>query len=485
MKDTIKPKNLEIKLHRKEEKFRRVVNALPALVWSANSNGFLDFANQTLMEFTGFSFEKVKGWHWTNLIHPEDRPQLIDEWLTALATGERIVTEARMQRANGEYKWFLIRAVPLQDESGKIIKWLGTKTDITDRKQAEEALQKTEKFFRAIVEDQSEMIVRWKPNGMLTFVNKAFSGTFGKPTEELVGTNFWLLIAEPYRGRLFERISSLTLNSSFSTDIYENLLPDGKMQWQEWSHHGFFDEHNNLIDIQSVGRDITESKRTEKIQQTFSQRLIEAQENEKRQISIELHDEIGQSLTALKFTLQSIEKISKKIPDYPNLDNAISQLDYTQEQIKNLSFNLRPSILDHLGLNATVKWFIEKVTQPLKIMFELSSNIEAKRFPQEIEICCFRIIQSAVINSIKHSDATKLIIYLWYDTKNIYARISDNGNGFNVQEAFKNAEAGKSMGLLNMRERATLLNGELKIKSYSSKGTEILLTLPLIKKHAE
>ena len=121
-----------------KDQLRLAIDTIPALAWSALPDGSRDFLNQRWLEYSGLSLEEGLGWGWQAAIHPEDRARLVDEWRAALAAGEPLETEERVRRADGEYRWFLLRAVPLRDEKGNIVKWYGTSTDIEDRKQAEE-----------------------------------------------------------------------------------------------------------------------------------------------------------------------------------------------------------------------------------------------------------------------------------------------------------------------------------------------------------
>jgi PAS domain S-box-containing protein len=121
-----------------EDQLRLVIDTIPALAWSALPDGSHDFLNQRWLEYTGLSLEEGLGRGWQAAIHPEDRARLVDEWRAALAAGEPLETEERVRRADGEYRWFLLRVVPLRDERGNIVRWYGTNTDIEDRKQAEE-----------------------------------------------------------------------------------------------------------------------------------------------------------------------------------------------------------------------------------------------------------------------------------------------------------------------------------------------------------
>jgi PAS domain S-box-containing protein len=124
-----------------------IINTIPMLAWSARPDGFCDFLNQRWLDFTGLSTEQACGWGWGATIHPDDARGLLDSWQMALVTGQLADVEARMRRFDGEYRWFLLRASPLRDESGKIVRWYGTNTDIDDRKRAEEELRRSEAFL--------------------------------------------------------------------------------------------------------------------------------------------------------------------------------------------------------------------------------------------------------------------------------------------------------------------------------------------------
>src|SRR5580700_3528710 len=124
-----------------------IINTIPMLAWSARPDGFCDFLNQRWLDFTGVSAEQARGSGWESTIHPDDAKGVLDSWQMALVTGQLADVEARMRRFDGEYRWFLLRASPLRDESGKIVRWYGTNTDIDDRKRAEEELQRSEAFL--------------------------------------------------------------------------------------------------------------------------------------------------------------------------------------------------------------------------------------------------------------------------------------------------------------------------------------------------
>ena len=135
--------NVVEELKKSEDRLRVLIETIPALAWTSLADGSNDFSNQRLLEYMGISLEQMQGAEWTTPFHPEDIGEHLDKWRSALATGEPFENEARVRRAaDGEYRWFLIRGLPLRDERGNIVKWYGTMTDIEDRKRAEEALRK-------------------------------------------------------------------------------------------------------------------------------------------------------------------------------------------------------------------------------------------------------------------------------------------------------------------------------------------------------
>src|SRR5580704_14356812 len=138
---------------RSEDRLRLVVDTLPAMVWSKLPDGSADFLNQRFREYTGSPLEEGLGWGWMNAFHPEDRAE--QEWRAAFAAGEPFEREARLRRADGSYRWFLLRAAPLRDDRGTVVKWYGTTTDIEDRRRAEEALQEAQDKLAHVTRTQA------------------------------------------------------------------------------------------------------------------------------------------------------------------------------------------------------------------------------------------------------------------------------------------------------------------------------------------
>src|SRR5713226_46925 len=178
-------------LQSSEDRLRLVIDTIPAHVWSTVPDGSVDFINQRWLESTGLSVEDGLGWNWGSAVHPDDLTRFVDEWHAALAAGEPMECEARLRQADGEYRWWLIRNVPLRDGLGNIVKWYGTSIDIEDRKQAEDALRQSQAYLSEAQRLSHTGSVGWRVStGELLWSAETFRifqyDRMRKPTLELI-----------------------------------------------------------------------------------------------------------------------------------------------------------------------------------------------------------------------------------------------------------------------------------------------------------
>jgi PAS domain S-box-containing protein len=171
----------------KAQDIRLVVDTIPGLVWSTRPDGSAEFFNQRWLEYTGLSAERALDWGWKVAIHPDDLPRMLEIFHEALSLRRSFEVEGRFRRSDGEFRWFLFRGSPLLDESGKVIRWYGTNTDLEDRKRAEDALRMSEQGFRLIVDGIAGFVVMMTSKGEVQGVNRQVLDYFGKTLEELKG----------------------------------------------------------------------------------------------------------------------------------------------------------------------------------------------------------------------------------------------------------------------------------------------------------
>lgn len=209
---------------------------------------------------------------------------------------------------------------------------------------------------------------------------------------------------------------------------------------------------------------------------SLSRRVLDVQEVERRAIARELHDEIGQSLTAMKLMLQRHREADGCSATAP-IDELIGVADHTLQQVRGLSLDLRPSMLDHLGLPATLRWYVDREAERAGYVATCRIEPEDLRVDAALDTPIFRIAQEALTNVARHAQATTVDVALTADGRQIELSIRDNGRGFDVAAARERARRGESLGLLGMEERAVLAGGSLNIQSGPS-GTALRAAFP-------
>jgi PAS domain S-box-containing protein len=207
--------------------------------------------------------------------------------------------------------------------------------------------------------------------------------------------------------------------------------------------------------------------------QALSRRLVEAQEKERRRLARELHDEIGQAMTAVKISLQTAQRRANAGIRGPELEQSIAIVDRALQQVRDVSLDLRPSLLDDLGLVATLRWYLDRHTQSEGSRASLHVNPPELRLPSELEVVFFRVVQEALTNVTRHARAQTVQVKLQLHEEAVELTVRDDGAGFDLQDALESARAGTSMGLLGMQERVLLAGGEIDIVSSPGHGTEI------------
>ena len=180
-------------------KLRRVIDTIPTLSWCNLPDGPNEFLSKGWHDYTGMSPEEAQGWGWSAAFHPDDLTPLMKRWQQLLVSGEPGEIEARIRRHDGEYRWFLIRVAPFRDETGTILRWYGTSTNIDDRKLAEEELKRSEASYRVVVETASDAVVSMDDKGLIAFANPATARIFGYDPAELAGKPLTILMPEYMR----------------------------------------------------------------------------------------------------------------------------------------------------------------------------------------------------------------------------------------------------------------------------------------------
>jgi PAS domain S-box-containing protein len=243
-------------LRRSEDRLRSVIDTIPALVWSKLPDGSADFLNQRFREYTGLSMEDGLGEGWLKAIHPQDRASSIDEWRAAFAAGEPFEFESHLRRADGQYLWFLFRGAPFRDETGKIVKWYGSTTDIEDRKRAEEQ-------SRALIDAIPQQIWSGPPDGLLDFCNLRWRAYMGLTQEELQGEGWQRMLHPDDRERVLKawRVSVMTGTPYQQEERHRGA--DGEYRWFLARGVPLRDAEGCIVRWYGTNTDIEDRKRAE------------------------------------------------------------------------------------------------------------------------------------------------------------------------------------------------------------------------------
>jgi formate hydrogenlyase transcriptional activator len=247
-----------------ETKLRQVIDTIPTMAWCNLPAGPSEFLNKRWHEYTGLSPEESQGWGWQAAFHPDDLPRLMERWRELLVLGEPGEIEARLRRHDGVYRWFLIRHEPFRDESGRIVRWYGTSTDVDALKQTQEKLREEERELRQITDAIPQTIVVLDTSGAPVYANQATLDYTGMTAKEVVAPNFRERIFHPddLENLRDERKAALARALPFEVE-QRALGKDGQYRWFLIRYNPLLDEGGNVIRWYATGTDIEHRKQAE------------------------------------------------------------------------------------------------------------------------------------------------------------------------------------------------------------------------------
>jgi two-component system sensor histidine kinase UhpB len=360
----------------------------------------------------------------------------------------------------------------LQRLAPAVVRALEETRERREHRAVQQALELSERRYRAIVEDQSELIIRMLPDSTVTFVNRAYCRYYGLQPDQVLGRAVLESLSPENREALRRNLAGVTQRSP--TYERDALVRDGsgEERWTHWVARGIFDARGALAEVQSVGRDVTELRR-------LSRRLLEVQETERRNLARELHDDIGQALTALKLNLEALARARGTAQLQARVAEALETTRHAIERVRMLSLNLRPLQLDDLGLAAALRSHLDRQA----VLARLAPHLEVDEPPAglgpELETVCFRVAQEAINNVVRHAGARNIWLQLRFAGGRMALTVRDDGKGFDVAAAQRRAAAGESLGVVSMHERVALAGGGFEIRSAPGEGAVVAATFPI------
>jgi two-component system, LuxR family, sensor kinase FixL len=254
---------VELSLRDSESRFRSLADTAPVLVWSSGENGLCEYFNQGWLDFTGRTHEQEMGRGWLEGVHPDDRQGVRAVCRSSFAARESFEMEFRLRRRDGEYRWTLDRGVPRYRADGAFLGYIGCTIDVSERRQQEAALRRSEVRYRDLVESQTDFVCRFLSDTTLTFVNSAYCRFLGRSRDELLGTRLTALMPECVGSIVSSRVEQSAQLGQPSAWESEARATDGSQQWQHWTCHVIPAVPGGDQELQAIGRDITDRKRAD------------------------------------------------------------------------------------------------------------------------------------------------------------------------------------------------------------------------------
>lgn len=492
LRTTYDHRQAEAALRESEERFRQLTENIREVFWMNKPDYsellYISPAYETVWGRTRESLYKDPR-SFLDPIHPDDRERAIT--LIEQGGSRGFELEYRIVWPNGDIRWIWDRGFPIKNDAGEVYRIAGIAEDITERKQSEAALKESEERFRQIAENIQDVI--WICDSRyqkVLYVNPAYEVIWGRQPEILTQRlDAFIEAVHPLDREKVIRIQIDRTHGIHQLEEYRIIQPDGTVRWIQDRSFPIRDQAGNVYRIAGIAQDITERKLAEEQLKTNSEqlralmaRLRSAKEEEGIRIAREIHDELGSALTSLRWDLEGIDRTFTETASpqlsphlHEKIEAMLDLIDGTVNVVRRISSELRPSVLDDLGLAEAIEWQAQQFQARTGIVCHYDCLVESDEIGQERSTAIFRIFQEALTNVLRHAQATEVHIKLEKLAGEIVLTISDNGRGISDREQ----RALHSLGLLGMRERAHLIGGKVEITSSEGFGTTITLHVPV------
>ncbi len=331
--------------------------------------------------------------------------------------------------------------------------------------------------YRSLLEDLPDIVYEIDSEDRIKLVSGAASNVLGYEPQEMAGRTMRSFVSPADRHKFDEERARTEHGQAMSILALRYQPKQGDLRWLSIHSRGVKDSQGRLVGRRGVARDITQQVLAEKQVHELSGKLINAQEEERKRLALDLHDELGQLLSALKIGLQSLARETSSEQTH-ELDRLIQLSQTVMDRVRALAYNLRPAILDNFGLVAAVQDLCESLSESGLLQVKSRLDLVESILPEAVKLPLYRCAQEALHNVIKHSGAAWAEVALYCQGRIIHLTIRDYGCGFDPQKTRAASHSGRHLGLLGMMERLRLVGGHLSIQS-SEQGTIVEAMAPL------
>src|SRR3954471_24327178 len=486
LRDITERKDAERRLRESEERLGMALAGALEGVWDWNLETNVVVYSPRWTEMLGYSPDEIEPRvsAWERLVHPDDRSRA-DRAHESVAGGQRATYEAefRLRHKDGHYVHVLSRGFPVRREpGGTVVRIVGTHLDLTERRQAEAALRENEERLKLAFAGAQEGVWDWNLETGAVVYSSRWKEMLGYGDDEIEPhVSAWERLLHPDDVELAKRVHE-GVRAGGETYEGEFRLRHKDGHYVEVLSRGYPVRRTPggpIVRIVGTHFDLTSRKRAEAehARTEFLGRLVFAQEDERRRIAREMHDQFGEQLTALALSIRMLKDACAEEDPRRSLVDTIEQIAQRLDRdVDQLVWQLRPTALDDLGVRAAVANYIQDWSARVGITASLhSSGLLDQRLPADAETALYRIVQEALTNVAKHANATNVEIILERRGANVVLVIEDNGIGFEPEMD----GSVHGFGLLGMRERAALVGPALDIESSPGAGTTIFVRMTL------
>ncbi len=476
-----------------ERRLRETIETMAEGLAIVGPDGRYELFNRAAEELIGFPRERVLGVRfdeapWTRLAADGTPFRAADHPFERLRRGEPPLRdyEYRVVTAQGAVRTISTNAAALHDAAHSFDGAVATWTDVTERKNAEQRL-------RDIIETMAEAVMIIGADGNYELVNREAELLLNRPRQRIVGFRQgdmpWARLAVDGRPLPVEELPLERLRrgeSALHGYELQLVLPGGVSRTILLNAGPLRDAAGKFTGVVLSGFDITERKAAERRLAeysarlgTLSRRVLAVQEDERRAVARELHDELGQVLTAVRLNLQTLRRRAAQPQLGAVFEDSLMLLESAIAEVRALSTRLRPTILDDLGLEAALRSHLQRSSVRAELELDADIRLPQRRLDPAVETACFRIVQEAMTNAMRHAAASRLAVALRVVNGELVLSVRDDGQGFDLAAAAARAARGESAGLSGMEERAQLAGGRLEMDTAPGQGTEVRALFPL------
>ena len=479
---------IEEALRQSEIKYRTLAEAAPSGISIIGKDGRYQYLNPKFVKMFGYTLEDIPtGREWFPKAFPDPtyRDMVVSDWKKEFKKAQ--VGEVNPRTFHVTCKDSSVKVINFRPVALATGDWLIFHEDISQRVQAEEALLKSEEQYRLLVNQIPAVVYKGYADGRMEFFDRKIESLTGYIKEEFdSGRLKWtdLVLSEDAPGNREALLKALKGNRSYESE-FRIRKQDGSILWIQGRGQIFCDEVGRINHISGVFFDISKRKQAEEALRQSEQKLraltaqlLTAQENERKRLAAELHDELGHALLALKLSIRSLEKqlTPEQISLTQELDRMSLFIGETIKEVRRLYHDLSPGDLEDLGLTEALRDMIEDGAGLQKqITWDTRLDNLDGLFALPVQTAIYRVVQEALTNIGKHAKAKNVTIVAKRGSREISISILDDGMGF---DATKGLDTKRSLGLLTMEERVKILGGTFTLRSQKNRGTEISFSVP-------